>query len=453
MAHLDSLDSAFNYIESFTNLERQHKPRSYRLERMKFLLDEFGHPETGLKFIHVAGSKGKGSTATFIASVLEHAGIATGLYTSPHVVSYRERVTRAGTQFSDQLYLDLIREIKTGVDEIEKKYRDIERLPTTFELLTLLGFMAFRRTGCSWAVIETGIGGRLDATNIIRSEASVITPIELEHTDILGSTIEQIAGEKAGIIKAGKPVFVGAQLSQAFNVLKERAGELGSECVPLTDCVQSFAAETTLTGTRFSVEFAGGASYRATLRLIGAMQAENASLAALVVHSLFPEIDSRTIEEGLADTFLPGRMEIVQSNPPVLLDGAHTAASIRKVLSTFGELHPHQQGVLVFGAVDGKNFKAMAELLGPAFPEIIVTTPGFFKQSHPGDVHEAIRQYNPAADLILDPGDAIREAIRRSTLHSPSLPVLVTGSFYLVADIRARLSSPAAQEVTNEVAS
>ncbi len=153
---------------------------------MRFLLAEFDHPEEGLHYIHVAGSKGKGSTATFIAAILQASGLSTGLYRSPHVTGYRERITRASVEFSDSLYVELIDRIKDRVDDIRRRFDDPEKEPTTFELLTLLAFLAFRESGCTWAVIETGIGGRLDATNVVTPAASVLTPVELEHTDILG---------------------------------------------------------------------------------------------------------------------------------------------------------------------------------------------------------------------------------------------------------------------------
>ena len=213
-------EEIFLYFESFTNLERSMSftEREYRLDRMRYLLDLFGNPQNKLKIIHVAGSKGKGSTAAATASILSSLGYKTGLYTSPHLITYRERITHAGVFIDDR---DLI---KTG-NKIWK-ILEIENIPfpdppTTFELLTLYAFLVFSDTACEWAVIETGIGGRLDATNVTVPEASVITPIEMEHADILGDSIEKIASEKCGIIKEGKPVFVSPQKEEPLSVIKK----------------------------------------------------------------------------------------------------------------------------------------------------------------------------------------------------------------------------------------
>jgi dihydrofolate synthase/folylpolyglutamate synthase len=198
-----NLSEAFAYIESFTNFEKKTTmvEREYRLDRMRFLLSSFGNPERAFKTIHVAGSKGKGSTAAFAASILAASGEKTGLYTSPHVASYRERITVNGEEYPDGAYVSAVGRIRDFVESMDEADFPGGTSPTTFELLTLLGFLMFKESSCRWAVIETGIGGRLDATNLILPEVSVLTPIELEHTDILGSTIAAIAREKAGIIK------------------------------------------------------------------------------------------------------------------------------------------------------------------------------------------------------------------------------------------------------------
>ena len=450
MAMFESVDAGFSYIESFVNLERQRRPREYRLERMRFLLDRFDHPERGIKFIHVAGSKGKGSTSTFIANILEQAGIPTGLFTKPHVVSYRERITRSGVEFPDDFYLSLIHEIRDGVDAIREQFADPEMIPTTFELLTLMGFLAFKRKGFEWVVIETGIGGRLDATNVILPQASVITPIELEHTDLLGTTIPQIASEKAGIIKPSVPVFVSRQPADAFEVFVARARETGSKLVSLAQELATLDAQPSISGTSVAMSFSDGLKLSTRLRLIGTVQAENAALAALVVSRLFPDVRPIDIERGLALTYLPGRMEMIRSDPPVMLDGAHTEVSARKVLATFHSLYPAGDGILVFGAVDGKNYAAMVEILAPAFRDIIVTTPGFFKSSHPEEVYRLVRTHNERALLVTSPREAILQAVALAGSGSSSRPVLVTGSFYLVGETRKELVAPRREAVGSE---
>src|SRR5208337_599819 len=221
----------FSWAESFTNLERGSYPpdkRVYRLDRMHRLLEMFDDPQARLRIIHVAGTKGKGSTSALLASVLHAAGIRTGLYTSPHVESYFERIAIAGEPREPELLVRVGGEVKAVIDRLPPKEFPGHYGPTTFELLTLLAFLYFRESGCTEAVVETGIGGRLDATNVVRSEASVITPLDLEHTEILGDTLEKIAMEKAGIIKPGAPCFVALQPPQVKEVIRQVCRERGS---------------------------------------------------------------------------------------------------------------------------------------------------------------------------------------------------------------------------------
>ena len=228
-------DSALAYIESFTNLERLPggSMRPYRLDRMEVLLELFGNPQNKFSSIHISGSKGKGSTGLYIACILNDAGFKTGLYTSPHVHSYRERITRAGEPFPDELLVDLIVTIKQVIEGLPPGALPGQDKPTTFELLTLLSYLAFARDGVEWAVIETGIGGRLDATNVLSPKATVHTPVELEHTEVLGDTVEKIAAEKAGIIKAGIPAYCGLQRPEALSVFAEKARSVGAPFIEL----------------------------------------------------------------------------------------------------------------------------------------------------------------------------------------------------------------------------
>ncbi|MDC7126395.1 MAG: Mur ligase family protein, partial [Spirochaetales bacterium] len=222
---------AFNYIESFTNLERNTASFSseYKLERIKLLCRMFDNPQNNFKAIHIAGSKGKGSTAAFTASILSANGFKTGLYCSPHVTTYKERISLAGQFFDEEIYVETISEMITLVNSEISSGSFPSGPPTVFELLTLLSFLIFKKTNCSWAVFETGIGGRLDTTNILSPEACILTLIELEHTEILGNTITEIAGEKAGIIKEGKPVFSARQTQDAVKVFREKAKVLSSK--------------------------------------------------------------------------------------------------------------------------------------------------------------------------------------------------------------------------------
>lgn len=455
---IGTVDEGFSYLESFTNLERIKRPREYRLDRMRFLLARFGNPELGTselkpRYIHIAGSKGKGSTATLIASVLDGAGIRTGLYLSPHVTSYRERISLAGRVLPDELYLRLICSIRDEIGRIAVENPDPDVLPTTFELLTLLGFLAFRELRCEWVVLEVGIGGRLDATNVIQPAACVITPIELEHTDWLGTTIPQIAREKAGIVKEGAPVFCGPQSEEAATVIAATTSDRSGKLHVLADHLRVLDAQPSLRGMGLRLEYTDGFSLATRMRLIGSMQAENAALAGLVVHTLFPAFTRESIEKGLARAFLPGRMEMVPGRPPVLLDGAHTPSSTMRLRDTCRELFGDRTRVLIFGSVEGKNHPIMAEILAPHFDWIVVTTPGFFKASNPKQVSEAFAAISDGVELHPDPAAALRRAVELSgtPAENSDIPIVVTGSFYLVAEIRKLLLGPAMAEVEHGV--
>src|SRR6056297_2724802 len=249
---------------------------------MHQLLEFFGNPHARLHTIHIAGSKGKGSTAIYIARGLEALGYPTGLYSSPHISNYRERITRAGRFFPTELYLDVGGRIKKALPEFNRTVLAGEAEPTAFELFTLFAFLLFVEAGCSYAVIETGIGGRLDATNVITPQAAVITPIELEHTDILGSSLEQIASEKAGIIKPGRPVFVSRQSEKALRVLRKKAEESQSPFFYFPEYPQNFSASVDSLGTRLQLQWKNDFQRKAltlNLAMQGEVQAENAALA------------------------------------------------------------------------------------------------------------------------------------------------------------------------------
>lgn len=423
-----SVEEGFAWFESFTNLEKQPggAQREYRLDRMRDLLAAFGDPHHATRAIHVAGSKGKGSTCAFIQSVLSVAGFRVGGYYSPHVRSYRERY-RIDPAPDDRLVLELMHDIAEHVQSMMGSSE-----PTTFELLTLLAFLLFRRVGLDWVVLETGLGGRLDATNVVLPAASVITPIELEHTEYLGTTIAAIAGEKAGIIKPETPVFLSAQRPDAHAVFVERAARVSS---PLWD----FATEVRdLTwqesGCSFTID---NERFTAPLRLIGRHQAANAALAAGVVRRLLPDLPRTVIERGLSEAWIPGRLEQRESGPRFFLDGAHTADSVRAVAEAFGEVSTSPR-ILLFAISQGKDPLPMARILAPLFESIVVTRAGTFKPADPAVAAAAFANLDVPCHRMDNPADAVAHCRR---LAGESGSVLVTGSFYLVGAVASELDN------------
>jgi len=434
-----SLEEVFRYIESFTNLEKSGSlftARSYRLERMQLLLERFAHPQLAYRTIHIAGTKGKGSTATLLARGLQAAGVRTGLYTSPHVMSYVERMEVLGEESNIPGILALGEQIRRAVEELPEETIEAMGPPNTFELLTLLAFCTFRECGCQYVVVETGIGGRLDATNLVDPELCLITPIELEHTDVLGDTLAAIAREKAGIFKAGKPVFSAPQVGEVKEELKLAARRVGAPIVFLDEQLSSFRARYTITGTELEFALAGGEQISYSLALIGTVQAENAALVHLAAQHSLPWL-LPALKQGFAAARLPARMEVLRRDPVVVIDGAHTPRSVRIVLDTFTRLFG-PDGVLLFAAAAGKKFPEMAEILAPAFREIVVTTPGTFRESNAREVRRAFVRLNPNTLLIPDTAGALARA---RVLAGTGRPLLVTGSFYLAGLVREILYS------------
>ncbi|RKX76925.1 MAG: bifunctional folylpolyglutamate synthase/dihydrofolate synthase [Spirochaetes bacterium] len=438
------VDEAFGYIESFTNLEKPTPPhvRVRKMERMRFLLDLFGNPHKHFKSIHIAGSKGKGSTGIFLSSILSALGYKTGLYTSPHVSSYKERITIAGEEIEDSLFISLISAIREKLQPLGPQDFAGGEGPTTFELLTLLAFLAFRELKCEWAVIETGIGGRLDATNVISPELCVLTPVEKEHTDLLGKTLKEIATEKGGIIKKGVPVYCGYQFSQVSRIFSKIAQKVGAEITFLADQVQDIKKLLSPRGSEVEIIWKSGVSLSAHLSLAGDFQAENATLAALIALSFSPFQNKCTsiememaIKQGLKKAWIPGRMELVREEPPVIIDGAHTPGSISRLVDSFKKIFP-RRGILIFGSVLGKDVEAMAKVLSPSFDRIIISTPGTFKKSDPQKTFEIFSSKNQGTILELSPRKAFDLALE---LSEGETPILVTGSFYMEAEIKKLL--------------
>ncbi|MCK5156026.1 MAG: bifunctional folylpolyglutamate synthase/dihydrofolate synthase [Spirochaetales bacterium] len=438
------VDTAFSYFEAFTNLAKtsHYTVRTYRLDRMAGLLDHFQHPEHSFKSIHIAGSKGKGSTAVFIRSGLTAVGYKTGLFVSPHVSTYRERFMVDGRFIPDAVLLETINKMISHLETFSFSEETGYTKPTTFELLTLLSFLLFKETRCDWAVIETGLGGRLDATNVIQPVLCVITSIELEHTAILGNTIEKIAAEKAGIIKHKTPVVIGLLKDEAEKTIRRIAVSRDAELHSLKEKLDSISTQTSLSGELCSINWKDKQPVQLFLKLRGSFQADNATLALLALETAGVYAGGNTIR-ALENTFIPGRLELLQDTPPVFIDGAHTEQSIIKLYDSFRQMFPDKEGSLIFGAVVGKNHELMADYSIRCFKRIIISTPGSFKESNPEALFNLFTrkkeelQLDCTITLEKDPGAALNVALEEITRSkSPKTPILVAGSFYMAAEIR-----------------
>jgi dihydrofolate synthase/folylpolyglutamate synthase len=435
-ARIETPDDIFEYMMRFVNVERGQKT-PFKLDRMKELCAALDDPQDTIKTAHVAGSKGKGSVATMIASALEHSGLPTGLYTSPHVVSFKERITRAGKFLPDKTYVDAGRMLIDVAERYASGSFPGREPPTYFELMTALAFIAFRQSGFQWASIETGLGGRLDSTNVIRPNVVALTTIELEHVEYLGDTLEKIALEKAGIMKQGVPAFSSPQREPVRRVFCERAQEVGCELTFIDDIASVEILSIGSEGTSARIEFSGGpVAQPLTIRLpmVGAVYAWNAALAACAVASARPDTLPGDIGESFASVQLPARFELSRKDGvTIVYEGAHTPDSIRAALETFERVFG-RTGILLFACAQDKRHDEIARLFGDAWDRIVITRPGTFKASEPDAVARSFEAAGHRPELVPDTDSAAAYAFRLA--HDTARPLLVIGSFYLCAEAK-----------------
>ena len=462
-SRIKSPSDVFEWISRFINFERgppghpgrDFKAGTFRLDRMKAMAEMAGNPQSCAPSIHIAGSKGKGSVTAMITAILGAAGLRIARYTSPDLGDRRERIKLGDSFFEGEIYVEAGRElVRLGAEKFAGD-------PTFFELMTLLFFLCARKSGCDMMVIETGMGGRLDATNIVDPLLSVITLIELEHTEYLGSTIDAIAAEKAGIIKRGRPLILAEQDPGALRVFRERAAALEAPLVYFPDEAEPAEFRVHRGGTDFTLSLKSPRFFPRPLRLSlsipGEVQGQNAGLAILAAKTALPDLDGETVERGLENFSLPARFERLDlrraADPAirkalVVIDGAHTPKSIELCVQTFTALYG-EGGILLFGCAAGKDAASMAGILCPRFSRIILTVPGNFKASRPEELHalfkkeldriRAAGKEPPALELIRDTAAAVTGALRLG--GRTGRPVLGTGSFYLAAEIRKEAGS------------
>ena len=358
------------------------------------------------------------------------------LFTSPHLISYTERITLAGEFFPDDVYVRTTEFIKEMLEN-GNLTGDLGN-PTTFELLTLLAFLIFREQGCQWAVIETGLGGRLDATNLVMPEVSVITPIELEHCDILGDTIEKIAAEKAGIIKPGVPAVVQHQRPEALAVLKGRACGVESPLLYEDELIKISERSMRPEGSTFLLHL-DGECLKVQTNLTGDFQCDNIACALLALKAVIPDMDMHKTALSIKTVPLQGRMEIIGTEPSIVIDGSHTAYSIQRLADSCKEIFG-AGGVLVFGSVKGKNYQAMLDILIPFFDKVIISEPQGFKERDTDAVYRYAKSVCRDSVLERSPEKALELAISQARSLGEKKPVVVTGSFYLAGAVRRYLT-------------
>jgi dihydrofolate synthase/folylpolyglutamate synthase len=433
---ISTLDQALDYLYSFINYETDaswaYSPLYYNLERTARLLDLMGNPGRDLEVIHVAGTKGKGSVCAVLERVLTSAGYVTGRFLSPHIERVNERITIGAGLIPDSDLIDLIAALPPLVDTFPGDNR-----PTTFELLTASALSYFQRKCVRYAVMETGMGGRFDATNVVRPLVSVITSVSYDHMDKLGDTIEQIAAEKAGIIKPSRPVVVGFQPFEVMDIFQNRARETGSALYRVDELCRYTVDEMGESGTSFSAEIDGTELPGLFVSLPGAHQVQNtvAALLSLKVAGLLP--DAEVLRGALASIRIPARLESIEAfGRKFLLDAAHNRDSARVLARALKELFPGRRVVAVVGIVKGKDYRGILEQLSEVADELIVTEPVTHKELETGQVYRAAHSMKQNTVLERDINRALRCAVGASRENDV---ILVTGSFYTIAPARELL--------------
>lgn len=398
--------------EILNNLfSRQTRGIKPGLERIASAAKELGNPQNQFSIVHVAGTNGKGSTSTMIASVLQESGFKTGLFTSPHILEFRERFIINGTPVEDEKWIEVWRDIQQVSDKYEL---------TFFEISTLIALELFAREKCDRVVLETGMGGRLDSTNICDPILSVVTALSVEHTDYLGDTIELISGEKLGIVKLNRPLVInGSNCETVLNLAKERCREMSSELV-LTDSGRFSLIENSESGQRLSYD--GSELF---VPLAGAFQIQNAACAVTACELM--QIDSHTIRNGIAKAFIPCRLQkMVIYNKPWLFDVAHNPQAIEILCGSLSEkVH------FLTGMMRDKDFETMISLMIPHALSITVVKPNIPRAAEAKLLGDTILKLAP--DLPLFVADSMESGVERFTNHDGIHAV--TGSFYTIADV------------------
>ena len=430
-------EAALGRIMGLPDFERAaHSPKHsvFRLERMFVLLDRMGNPHLGIPTVHIAGTKGKGSTAAMVTSILTAAGYLTGLYISPHLHSVVERIRVGLGPIERSEFSALVEQAWPAVEWIGREggYGPV----TFFELLTTLAFLHFKQIGADFQVVEVGLGGRLDATNVVMPEVCVITPISLDHTSILGNTLELIAAEKAGIIKGGVPVVVAPQPQEALDVFLEVSAERGSALIQVGKSVSWRRRGSDLEGQTFDVDGLHG-SYRLRMPLLGDHQVLNASTAVATVETLMDMghgVSSESIKVGLRGVQWPGRLQVLsRDGPQVVVDGAHNSDSVGRLVHAVRELFAYRRVILIFGATSGHSARDMMAEVAGLSPTVVAV-----RSRHPRSVpcHLISRAAQEVGLAVSFESEDVGQAVQRAlSMAGEKDLVLGTGSLSVVAEV------------------
>ena len=395
------------------------------LTRIRALLETLGNPQNKLRFVHIAGTNGKGSCAAMTASILKAAGYKTGLYTSPYLYRFNERMQINGRQIDDEVLAEIVTRVKPSAEAMEDH-------PTEFELMTAAALLWFAQENCDIVVLEVGLGGRFDATNIIAApEAAVIMNIGLDHTTVLGDTVEQIAFEKAGIIKPGTDVVLFQQAESVTEVIRRRCEEEGAR-LHIADFSQIVSEFDSVFGQSFTYR---GQPY--ALPLLGAHQLKNAAVVLELVEVLRGKgwkLEQTDVEHGLYAVNWPGRFELLSDEPLFVVDGGHNPQCAETVRDNLLHYFPDKRRILLLGILRDKDYAGLTAILDEAADEYLCITPASHRALPAAELAEHLARYGKPVTVCDSIRDGVTEALNRSDEDSV---VCAVGSLYSVGEIRA----------------
>lgn len=414
------------------------------LEPMRALLRALDDPHHGRPVVHVAGSKGKGSTAVMAATILRAAGIRTGLYTSPHLHRYTERIRIDGAPIDQAAFAAAMTSVRSAIERVEPAFHG--RRFIAFDALTAAGFVAFRDAAVDVLVVEVGLGGLLDSTNVFASATmtpepqivvAVITPISLEHTEILGDTVPQIAAQKAGIIVTGAPVVVAPQRESALDVIRAACAERRATMIEVAAACQLARASASMDGQKFRLK-TQRATYEATLPLAGRHQLDNAATAVLACEELCAraavELTPQAVVSGLASVVWPARLEILTRRPLLVIDGAHNGDSAKRMVSALRDDFGLRRATFILGTLAGKDVAGMAAVVAPLADAVFIPAWASLRASDPRTIADAFR---PHPDVLVAPQPDVAGAIEAATAAAGERGAVVAfGSLAFVAAVR-----------------
>ncbi len=425
MSYRESIDYLYDL--------RKHGTK-FGLVNIKRLAAALRNPQDSFRAVHVGGTNGKGSTSFIVASLLQSSGLTVGLFTSPHLISFTERIRINGEEISERDVVNLAEEVREAASRID------DFSPTFFEVVTAMALLYFSRKRVDTAVVEVGMGGRLDATNIVSPDVCVITQISYDHSEFLGNTLTDIAEEKAGIFKRGVPVVSARQAPEAMNVLVKRALESRAELHAYGRDFSSRLLCEEPGGVQFDFRDSDGVIDTICLPLAGIHQMQNASLAIKAVKLISGSIPISTIKEGLRSARWPGRLEMVHADPPVLIDGAHNPAAAAALAETLGNifLKTYNAIILIIGIMADKDIPGILKPLLPLARHVILTRPSYDRAASPETLVRAANLLGYSNLCVAHTVEGALETGMKEarTLLPESALIVVTGSFYTIGEAK-----------------